>query len=470
MGFQSVPGILNRIVKKTKPRYLGLGLMWLWIFGLWFTPAVFSDVDSQARTATWLISLLSSSATLFVASSIWREHVSLRPAPIAVSSVGTCFTTIAFMFLPVPPLLYVNAALSGVFAAFLWLLWGELYGSVSSEVVESCAPASVAVVLVGIPLAAGLSSPVSGMFVASFPLISGVLLLFGMHGDHGPFPALLEEKERRSMFPHVVALDVGAMFCSMANGFMLALFTSSGFFITNVVVCVVMGAAAALLISLVTVFFSRRVDFLSFFLWVLPILIIGLAVLASGFTDLTAVAASCGFAVVFTSDCLFWIIFSDVSNKGMCSPFEAFGLNRGFIQIGCFIGTLIGLWVLASGPSPLTVSLVFICICSVVFPLVVGQQNRLQRITASGSAQGLMEERDSELMRALVQKYKLSPREADVLDLLRKGRTVPYMRDALYISKSTIETHIKHIYVKMGVHSKQELIDLIESESEQNFR
>lgn len=30
------------------------------------------------------------------------------------------------------------------------------------------------------------------------------------------------------------------------------------------------------------------------------------------------------------------------------------------------------------------------------------------------------------------------------------------------ISKSTVETHIKHIYAKTGVHSKQELLDLIE--------
>ena len=37
------------------------------------------------------------------------------------------------------------------------------------------------------------------------------------------------------------------------------------------------------------------------------------------------------------------------------------------------------------------------------------------------------------------------------------------MRETMTISKSTIETHIKHIYAKTGVHSKQELIDLIES-------
>ena len=62
----------------------------------------------------------------------------------------------------------------------------------------------------------------------------------------------------------------------------------------------------------------------------------------------------------------------------------------------------------------------------------------------------------------IASEYKLSPREAEVLGYLAKGRSVPYMRDLMVISKSTIETHIKHIYKKTGVHSRQEALDLIE--------
>ena len=63
----------------------------------------------------------------------------------------------------------------------------------------------------------------------------------------------------------------------------------------------------------------------------------------------------------------------------------------------------------------------------------------------------------------LAREFKLSPREAEVFGFLAKGRSVPYMRDVLVISKSTIETHIKHIYAKCNVHSKQELLDLVEA-------
>jgi len=54
----------------------------------------------------------------------------------------------------------------------------------------------------------------------------------------------------------------------------------------------------------------------------------------------------------------------------------------------------------------------------------------------------------------------------EVLRYLGRGRSVPYMREVMTLSKSTIETHIKHIYAKTDVHSKQELIDLIESYQE----
>lgn len=56
--------------------------------------------------------------------------------------------------------------------------------------------------------------------------------------------------------------------------------------------------------------------------------------------------------------------------------------------------------------------------------------------------------------------HDLTPRETEVLDLLAQGRSVPYIRDALVISRNTASTHVKHVYAKLGVHSRQELIDI----------
>ena len=59
--------------------------------------------------------------------------------------------------------------------------------------------------------------------------------------------------------------------------------------------------------------------------------------------------------------------------------------------------------------------------------------------------------------------YNITPREQEIIAYLLKGRSVPYIRDELFISQNTVKTHIKHIYAKTDVSNRQELIDLIES-------
>lgn len=63
--------------------------------------------------------------------------------------------------------------------------------------------------------------------------------------------------------------------------------------------------------------------------------------------------------------------------------------------------------------------------------------------------------------RAVSSEYGLSDREFDVLYLLGQGRSRTYIREALYISKGTVDTHIHHIYSKMGINLKDELMKLV---------
>lgn len=58
----------------------------------------------------------------------------------------------------------------------------------------------------------------------------------------------------------------------------------------------------------------------------------------------------------------------------------------------------------------------------------------------------------------------LSPRETEVLELLAEGRSRPYIQERLVISDATVKSHTNHVYQKLGVHSKQELIALIRDE------
>ena len=71
-------------------------------------------------------------------------------------------------------------------------------------------------------------------------------------------------------------------------------------------------------------------------------------------------------------------------------------------------------------------------------------------------------------IRQLVAMSSLSQREASVLRLLARGRNRQAISEELCISKETAKTHIQSIYRKVGVHSQQELISLLEERCRQS--
>lgn len=60
--------------------------------------------------------------------------------------------------------------------------------------------------------------------------------------------------------------------------------------------------------------------------------------------------------------------------------------------------------------------------------------------------------------------YGLTKRETEILGLYARGRDINFVCQALDLSRNTVKGHAKNLYVKMGVHSKQELIDCVETE------
>lgn len=62
----------------------------------------------------------------------------------------------------------------------------------------------------------------------------------------------------------------------------------------------------------------------------------------------------------------------------------------------------------------------------------------------------------------LAQTYGLTPRESEILVHLGQGRTARAISEKLVVSENTVKYHIKSIYQKLDVHSRDEVIDLIE--------
>lgn len=62
----------------------------------------------------------------------------------------------------------------------------------------------------------------------------------------------------------------------------------------------------------------------------------------------------------------------------------------------------------------------------------------------------------------MAHEFKLSPRQTEIFIYLARGRNVQFIREKLVLSTPTVKSHTYAIYQKLGIHSHQELIDMVE--------
>ena len=79
----------------------------------------------------------------------------------------------------------------------------------------------------------------------------------------------------------------------------------------------------------------------------------------------------------------------------------------------------------------------------------------LDAIVAHGTPRGAFE--------GFAEEFDLSKRETELAELAYRNLSARKIAEELFIAESTVYTHLKRIYRKTGVHSKQELIDLIDT-------
>ena len=86
-----------------------------------------------------------------------------------------------------------------------------------------------------------------------------------------------------------------------------------------------------------------------------------------------------------------------------------------------------------------------------------------ERASAAADARGPHpEEAFASRCEAIASEFSLTPREAEVFAMLARGRDRAYIEEALVVSRNTVKAHVKHVYAKLGIHSHQELLDLVE--------
>lgn len=280
---------------------------------------------------------------------------------------------------------------------------------------------------------------------------------------------------------------------------------------------VIIGSCGGIVLMTVFLLFSARPSFDALFRLMVPLVTAGVALVP--WADLWAVfAASVCFSIANTMLTIAATLSIVTAAQGrLINPALGIGITQGALQLGVFVGNAAGLGVAGlTGSSPtglFAVSLgllAFLSLSWLAYPVNREHRRRLPSRdnaavgapaphlrmaateisttttagcepyavrTAPARSAAPVEIADpspaaemaspsaaalDERCRILTEAHGLSTREAEILGYLARGRSQPYIRDELVLSKNTVATHVKHIYQKLNVHSRQELLDLFE--------
>lgn len=173
---------------------------------------------------------------------------------------------------------------------------------------------------------------------------------------------------------------------------------------------------------------------------------------------------------------MFWVFAPRIARCSKMASGRAFALQFSFYWLG-YAGSL--LLVRRLWPDPYTTSVDAmggIVVAAVVMLtaayLFVFPEHDLCEATASdgdsprnpsAAADAVpYTEAVQQALNTLAVEHGLSPRETEVFLLLAHGRDTAYIQKTLFISSGTVSSHRRRIYQKLGVHSKQELLDIVE--------
>lgn len=161
-----------------------------------------------------------------------------------------------------------------------------------------------------------------------------------------------------------------------------------------------------------------------------------------------------------------WIAVADAARESDVSVgFGAGVLLAGFGACGLSgMGATYFLGSLASYLGAILFTLYLIVIAIVNAPLVEGGSAApVPEVDAPGDLEAAI----ARHCEALSAQWALTARESEVMSLLARGHSYPYIAKELVVSENTIRTHVRNVYRKARIGSREELIALIHQQTAQ---
>jgi DNA-binding CsgD family transcriptional regulator len=196
----------------------------------------------------------------------------------------------------------------------------------------------------------------------------------------------------------------------------------------------------------------------------LPLLATVLLLAAIFGQEYVSVVAPIATVCDITIEILSWMLLADLARTTHVPAFLVFACGRLAVQAGMFGGQLTG-WIGIGYIAPFAMVSIFALMLVMGFAFQ-DQDTSLAFETPTPSERENVERLVGRPMEDhlvdIAAAYGLTDREKEIFVLWATGHGSRYIQEALTISASTVKTHVRHIYEKCGVHSRAEVIALLE--------
>ena len=447
---------------------VGLGLVWAWIYCVSVTPSIATGgVGIDPTSVEWLTSSLVNVVALFVCGYLFRSRPSGRVSVVLAGVIPALGTVTISLSEDIGWLLALGGLACGLGYAMLCVLWGVALSRLEIEQAEIAAPGACVVWMACALVFPSITGAAGVVGTSLMPLLSAVLLhatakAAGRPGATGALQADEAAPTAAGVFRPGSFIRLCLALCAtyVVIGLLDVVNDCTPLVVgpANVDLLNFLGSGFGVAMAAAFVAFNVRVDAGRLYRWLVPVLMLGLAFCARGGSGGSALSTViCTGADVCVQAMAILCVFAIHRDEGL-SVALGIGCAQGFIQLGVLVGNALGAGafnlVVGAGGLEAQAALVLGCVLC-CFAALVPQTGRRRADEQPDP---------SVAIEAVAARYRLTQRETEVLDLLAQGRTQPYIRDVLQLSKGTVATHAAHIYAKLGVHSKQELIDLVEAE------
>lgn len=448
-----------------RPWYVGYGLLEAWVFVSILCRGGAPGAGSGVQYALGSLSV----AGGFLVMMALRHRIgriSAHPAVGGCIAVASFAGSLASAWAS-PLGALVLAMATGVLNAWLWLMWGEVYSLLDTEGGEHVSLWSAAALAAAVILLCLLPRDLAMAVSSALLLVSYGCFLLAVRqlGRQGAPQEGAIRSGTVAAAPKIRVVAGLLMGLGIPNAAVF-LFVGAGFTATG------MGEAVSSSVSLGLVAF-----FLLFFAALRGISSFDLVPLLTFFSG-CAIAVACALglgAPVFLSNALIvaawlsvnmlsWLYLSRLYREGFSDVMGTFGTGQVILfatsTVGYGVGAVVQPLFLRDAQFAAQACL---AVAAVLFLAVVLGRRWERRAPASGAAAARPAGADEDApVLAIADERGLTPREKEVLLLLLKGRSAPYIRNELCISESTVRTHIKHIHAKFGVERRQDLLSLVE--------